>query len=302
MPKIKLDLQKSISSPIEVCNFDTFLEAIKIGDVAAIESLYFTDEHLIIKNDEGLTALHLAVIAQKEAMVRWLLLQGAVVDEASSNYQWTALHFAAQNNSELIVRNLLLAGADSSARTHEGWTPLHIAIKNENVSIMKLLILNCPDSVNYPDNKSKYPIHFAVESKNSACLNMLIKERASLEVETDEKKTAFDIASEQQHEEVLDILNQAQERHDLEYHFNALLNKVENLEQKSKQQQDNLTMKDLIIAKQKTTIKELTQKSSKLKQDTLSRIRLFESNTLYSLEMPEACNKESKLFSVKPHI
>lgn len=82
-------------------------------------------------DDEGLTALHLAVIQpwnieQTTLRIKALVLRGADVN-AEDNHGMTTLHRVIERGApELIVKAFLDLGAEVNARDHRGRTPLHL--------------------------------------------------------------------------------------------------------------------------------------------------------------------------------
>ncbi|KAJ6302584.1 hypothetical protein OIU77_016640 [Salix suchowensis] len=96
------------------------------------------------KDNDGLTALHKAIIGKKEAVISHLLRKGASPhirdrDGASS------LHYAVQVGAMQTVKLLLKYEVDVNATDNEGWTPLHIAVQTRNRDIAKILLVNGAD-------------------------------------------------------------------------------------------------------------------------------------------------------------
>lgn len=198
MPKVKSTYLTMQANVIELCSYEVFWEAVKSGDVTAMETLYFTDEHLTVQNSEGFNALHLAVIAQQAAMVCWLLLQGCPLEAQviySWTYSWTALHLAAQRTSYAILRDLLLAGAAGTVYDQAGWTPLHIAVSKGNVPFIELLTLKFPDLIHQADFQGWTPLHLAANGQQIEVVKALIKEGAQLDALGIHQETPLDIAN-----------------------------------------------------------------------------------------------------------
>lgn len=104
-----------------------FIRAAKRGDLPALRTLLESDAGLISARDsDGSMALHCAAWKGHEAVVVWLLGEGADVHAHNDNDHWgtTALHAAAHANQAGIAQRLIDAGADVNARDREGRTPL----------------------------------------------------------------------------------------------------------------------------------------------------------------------------------
>lgn len=99
---------------------------------------------LNLKNNEGDTALHIAVKNSNrystENTVRLLVAAGADLDE-QNNYGWTALQSAVYNHkrhsSDKTVRILLEAGADPNIKNRENKTALNMT---KDLSLQLLLV------------------------------------------------------------------------------------------------------------------------------------------------------------------
>ncbi|XP_028790515.1 ankyrin repeat domain-containing protein EMB506, chloroplastic [Neltuma alba] len=97
-----------------------------------------------LKNKEGLTALHIAIIGKKEAVISHLLRKGAsphVKDKDGA----TPLHYAVQVGAKQTVKLLIKYKVDVNVADNEGWTPLHVAIQSRNRDIAKILLVNGAD-------------------------------------------------------------------------------------------------------------------------------------------------------------
>ncbi|XP_033891205.3 nuclear factor NF-kappa-B p105 subunit-like isoform X2 [Acipenser ruthenus] len=92
-------------------------------------------------NSEGLSALHLAVLANSLLSLRQLISYGVDVEECEQSSGRTALHLAVEQENICLAGSLLLEGSayvDSS--TYDGSTPLHIAAGRGSVKMTALLM------------------------------------------------------------------------------------------------------------------------------------------------------------------
>ncbi|MGH0177961.1 UNVERIFIED_CONTAM: hypothetical protein FKN15_018633 [Acipenser sinensis] len=94
-----------------------------------------------LPNSEGLSALHLAVLANSLLSLRQLISYGVDVEECEQSSGRTALHLAVEQENICLAGSLLLEGSayvDSS--TYDGSTPLHIAAGRGSVKMTALLM------------------------------------------------------------------------------------------------------------------------------------------------------------------
>lgn len=97
-----------------------------------------------IKNEDGLTLLHVAAAGDHPTIVAMLLEQGADAKSTDPELD-TALHLAAISGSLRACRILLDAGADPNAQNVSGRTPLHLAVMNERPDIALFLFTRGAD-------------------------------------------------------------------------------------------------------------------------------------------------------------
>jgi uncharacterized protein len=117
----------------------SLLEAVKAGDVAAVQRLARSRAVVNAVEADGTSALHWAVRADDAAMVNLLLRAGAD-PKAANRYGVTPLSLAALNRSAAIAGALLEAGADANARLAEDQTILMTAARAGSPDVVKLLI------------------------------------------------------------------------------------------------------------------------------------------------------------------
>jgi len=91
-------------------------------------SFFFTDgASPDMRNENGMTLLHVAVNAGKEQSVRFLLNAGADPDLNGGPAGYTALHFAAYKNRPAIAKILIEEGANIEKTDSQSMTPLQSA-------------------------------------------------------------------------------------------------------------------------------------------------------------------------------
>ncbi|XP_062152774.1 ankyrin repeat domain-containing protein EMB506, chloroplastic [Alnus glutinosa] len=115
------------------------------GQISFMDKLLENGLDIDILDQDGLTALHQAIIGKKEAVISHLLRKGAsphVKDRDGA----TPLHYAVQVGAMQTVKLLIKYKVDVNAADNEGWTPLHIAIQSRNRYIAKILLVNGADA------------------------------------------------------------------------------------------------------------------------------------------------------------
>ncbi|XP_061078085.1 B-cell lymphoma 3 protein homolog isoform X2 [Conger conger] len=197
------------------------------------------------KDEDGDTALHIAVVQGQEALVHRLIhtLIQAHKDLDIYNYlRQTPLHLAVITNQVILVEALLQGGSDPGvldrhgqtavhlccehgltlclervlshpsplpcleARNYEGLTPLHLAVQNGNKNLVKLL-LNSRADIDAVDIKSgRSPLVHAVENKNIEMVNFLIENRCNVNAQSYSGNTALHSACGRGQVEVVRVL------------------------------------------------------------------------------------------------
>ena len=142
---------------------------------------FFEDKDINMETGNGWTALHNAILAGREDVVRWLLSKGADPLHRAKD-GWTPLHAAAatftgaqnedgtQKTKYDVFRLILDASRNPRVYTNEGFSPLHVAVMNEQIAwrqragegirrIGDLVIAGF--SPNEPDNMGRTALHWA---------------------------------------------------------------------------------------------------------------------------------------------
>ncbi|MHC4867755.1 MAG: ankyrin repeat domain-containing protein [Planctomycetota bacterium] len=143
----------------------TLDDAVRSGDLGAVQRLIRKGTDVNARNKDGETALHIAARRNREHIAELLIANGADVN-AREEDGWTPLHQAAMNSrwSARVGRLLILKGADINARTSDNITPLHAAAMGGNASTVRLLIEKGAD-VNARDKAGDTPLHWAARCK-----------------------------------------------------------------------------------------------------------------------------------------
>jgi ankyrin repeat protein len=135
------------------------IEAVKSGNVPRIKILLAQGADINAADEQGNTALHMAVAMASEEVVKLLLNRGASVN-AKKGY--TPLHLAAYSGYVEIAKNLLSHKAIINATTLTKATPLYLAVQQGQLRVILLLLENGA-SVNIPKNDGTTPLYLAAK-------------------------------------------------------------------------------------------------------------------------------------------
>ncbi|NXA36485.1 NFKB1 factor, partial [Eudromia elegans] len=93
-----------------------------------------------LSNSEGLSAIHMVVMANSVSCLRQLIAAGVNVNAQEQKSGRTALHLAVEQENIPMAGCLLLEGdADVDSTTYDGTTPLHIAAGRGSTKLAALL-------------------------------------------------------------------------------------------------------------------------------------------------------------------
>lgn len=118
-------------------------EAAMLGEMSRLEELRAADPALLnAAAPDGFSALALAVFFGQPAAYRYLLQEGADVNQPAANAMRVApIHAAVARGDKEAVALLLTQGADPNARQQADWTGLHAAAASGNLELAHMLIV-----------------------------------------------------------------------------------------------------------------------------------------------------------------
>ena len=156
------------------------------------------------KDNDGETALYLAVKKENEALVRLLVDRGADV-QAKDNYGMTVLHCAAERGNEAVVRLLVDSGADVKAKDYNGNSPLHWAAERGSEAVVRLLVDKGAD-VKAKGKDGDTVLHWAAVIGNEAVVRLLVDSGADVKVKDNNGKSVLHLAAKRGNEAVVRLL------------------------------------------------------------------------------------------------
>ncbi|WYZ42190.1 hypothetical protein EsH8_V_001085 [Colletotrichum jinshuiense] len=155
------------------------------------------DANRKLRNKNGRTTMHLAAVAGKEEMIKWLHNQSladnnvknaeAALDTKDSDGR-TPLHLASANGHDHVVRLLIELGADKEAKDNDGQTPLHLASANGHDHVVRLLI-ELGANKEAKDNHGQTPLHQTSREGKEATTRLLIELGADKEAKDKNGRT-----------------------------------------------------------------------------------------------------------------
>nr|XP_033783558.1 death-associated protein kinase 1 [Geotrypetes seraphini] len=169
------------------------------------KALCEADCNVNIKNREGETPLLTASARGYHDIVECLARHGATLDAADKDGH-IALHLAVRRCQMEVVKVLLSQGCFVDFQDRHGNTPMHVACKDGNIPIVMAL---CEAHCNL-DISNKYgrtPLHLAANNGILNVVRYLCLAGANVEALTAQMgKTAEDLAKDEQHEHVANLL------------------------------------------------------------------------------------------------
>ncbi len=150
--------------------------AARQGDVDTVRELLDQGED-INRNSRNGAPLHVAILADRQEVVEFLIANDADVNALSSTFG-LPLHVAALKGSAVITSLLIANGADVTARDGLGLTPLHVAAERGYLGVAELLI-NASADVNAVANDRETPLHMVGINQETDVTTLLVANGAS---------------------------------------------------------------------------------------------------------------------------
>lgn len=130
-------------------------------------------------NYEDWTPLLFSLCGENLSLTKFLIENGADVNQKDKHSRQSALHFSAQLENINIIELLLKHGADINAQDQHGWTALHDACMNESATAVSFLISKGSD-ISVESCHSEIPLSLIQDDE---CMIAMMKEFARLNFE-----------------------------------------------------------------------------------------------------------------------
>lgn len=181
------------------------------NNVDVIDVLLQSNVALNVQREEdGMTALMIAVNQEQRETVQKLLGAGAAMDIV--NAEGTALIQACKHTNTEIITNLLEAGDNVDVqREQDGCTPLMIASTEGSISVAKTLLQYKADP-NVRDNAGRTPLMHSCLANQIAIIPVLLSAKANINSKNNAGRTALIISVMQHHDEFSTQLLKAKSR------------------------------------------------------------------------------------------
>ncbi|KAK2883607.1 hypothetical protein QQF64_016739 [Cirrhinus molitorella] len=180
---------KATSSPEHIHksenDHDAILKAVSSGDLYLLQDLLKGLDVNTARPSTD-TLLHLAAEHGKEAIVYFLLRQGAKLNLKDKEGR-TALHRASERGHTAVALALAKAGADIHATDQKLKTPLHLAAQNGHESTVKALVHEEKKSF----KNQTTVLHMAATEDDATLAEVLLRNGALVDTRDGQSKTAL---------------------------------------------------------------------------------------------------------------
>jgi len=153
-------------------------EAAKLGDLDRISVLLEQGTDLNAKDEDGQTALHVAVSNKRKDVAELLIDKGADVN-AKSNKGYPPLYSAIWNNDANIVEILVAKGADVTYTPEKDYPPLHYAVWSENLDMARVLVNNGA-KWDVKDQDGWTAFRYAADAANKNMIELFVEKGADI--------------------------------------------------------------------------------------------------------------------------
>ncbi|MBU0514901.1 MAG: ankyrin repeat domain-containing protein [Proteobacteria bacterium] len=139
----------------------------------AVKLLLGKGARVNVRDELGLTPLHLAAWRGRTELAAMLLQRGAAVNARSKSGRLTPLHCAASAGHAKLVVLLIKKGGNPNGPDACGWTPLHGAAFEGRGRVVTMLLVHGA-AVNVKDKGGRTPLFWARAGRHSAVARLLV--------------------------------------------------------------------------------------------------------------------------------
>ncbi len=176
------------------------------GDDAVVERLLMAEADVNAADNNGWTALHMAVKGGHLEVINRLLTANADVNApATCGNSRTALQTAVERGHLEVIHRLLTANVNVNAANNFGETALHVAAREGHLEVVKRLLMANAD-VNAADRSDRTTLHMAVKRGYLEVVNRLLTTNVDVNAADRSGWTALHMAVEREHLEVINRL------------------------------------------------------------------------------------------------
>lgn len=203
-----IDIPMPLGGAIAMVRYEQpLVRAASDGDLDTLNELLRSGVDVNQKEDDGTTALEVAVGQNNLEMVRRLLSAGASI--GTTNEDGRNILFALDDDSsEELIQVLIRAGANVNQADDEGNTPLINAAEWDSAELIQAL-LDAGAYVNTQNEEGNSALMVAAENGNAETLKVLLKAGAIHGLRNEDGDDALKLAEDNENEEVVEILRQA---------------------------------------------------------------------------------------------
>ncbi|OQV20271.1 Transient receptor potential cation channel subfamily A member 1 [Hypsibius exemplaris] len=195
-PSIKAQT-KDLTTPLHLACSLGVVDIVRI--LCEKERQDVVEEVLAMKDDQGMTPLHRAVMFEHWKLIMILINKGANLDDTDAEGR-TPLVLAASRSAKDAVSDLLMLGADTTVRDHEGRNFLHyVVLSGGDQEAFHTDLGDDAVFVRLINEKDKYgctPLHYAAQNGFGNTSEALLRLGASLTAKNTEARSPLHYAAE----------------------------------------------------------------------------------------------------------
>ena len=182
--RLKYQLNKDNSSPLHAACFD--------GSLQLTQLLVYNNIILNIKNDAGMTALHIAALRGYTNIVEFLIQNGALINDQTFLVHKQICLTSRKKGYDLFIGNLNFnkkSDARNNKKTHiiTGKTPLHLAAEFGHFDTAYTLLLYGA-KIDLKDCTGMTPFLLSIENQNFEISELLAENGANIEEKDNRKR------------------------------------------------------------------------------------------------------------------